>query len=113
LPTPPAFLTNSGKEIYKNMGESLLRRGLLNEYTLSAWIMFCRYWCIWYDYNMKYKTIARIVQDRDLYRIAKDAGDHARDLLKEFGLTPIAMTRIATIIKSNPENNEYEDFLNE
>ena len=46
------------------------------------------------------------------YKIMRDAGDRAIALLKEFGFTTLSLTRVATIIKNNPGNNEYDEYLN-
>jgi P27 family predicted phage terminase small subunit len=119
LPDPPSFLSETGREIYSQIGQSLMTRNVLNEFTLHSWVMFCQYYSIWYDYYSRIESIDDMINKDGRrkamspeYRIAEAAGEKAHKLLSDFGMTPIAMTRIAALVGKPGKVDEYQEFLN-
>ena len=125
LPPAPKILSKYGRQVWRKLGNTLLARNELNDHNIIGFTMFCTEFSTWYDLTLSFKTgdedmvITSInksgfeyQQLNPLYKVARDAGDRAMTLLKEFGFTTLSLTRIATIIKGNPGNNEYDDYLN-
>lgn len=113
LPPPPDYLSETAKDFYNNiLTQSMYRRNIINEFTIASWIFGCQLIGIWIDFSMTKKTAKEMAQDRDEYRVARDAFQNAIVIFKEFGLTPLAITRIADIVKDKESNDEYQKFLN-
>jgi phage terminase small subunit len=124
LPDPPLFLNDTGKKIYIEIGRSLVMRKVLNEFTYHSWVMLCNYYSIWYDFYYNVKSMDDMIavhvnnkggSNRVIsaeYRIAEAAGEKAHKLLSDFGMTPIAMTRIAALVGKPGQVDEYQEFLN-
>ena len=113
LPDPPDYLSDTSKEFYSNITtQSMMKLGILNEFTLLSWVLGCQLIGIWIDFSKENMTIKKMSNDMHAYRIARDSLSNAIVILKEFGMTPLSITRIASIIKDNRGDDEYEKFLN-
>ena len=125
LPPAPKLLSKYGRQVYRKLGNVLLVKNELNDHNIVGFTMFVAEFSMWYDIMLEFNngTEEIIIEQvnkngseyktiNPKYRVARDAGDRAISLLKEFGFTTLSLTRVASMIKGNPDNNEYEQYLN-
>ena len=112
LPPAPDYLSLHAKKFYNNiLTHGLLKRNLINEFTITSWIFGCQLIGIWIEYSKRNKTTKRMSKNINEYKIARDSYQNAMTIFREFGLSPLTMTKIINLASGNKKEDPYEEFL--
>ena len=105
-PSPPAFLSDSAAEVWRDLGKLLRDAGLFTVVDRYALAMFCAAAGRWMEAEHKLKETGPVLVSREtgnLYQnpylhIANKAWGQMRQMLSEFGLTPAERSRLKAIV---------------
>jgi len=109
-PRPPAFLTDSAAEVWRDLGKLLREAGLFTVVDRYALAMFCAVAGRWIEAERKLQDTGPVLvaESGNLYQnpwlcIANRAWGQMRQMLSEFGLTPAERSRLkVTMAEDEP-----------
>lgn len=109
-PRPPAFLSDSAAEIWRDLGKLLREAGLFTVVDRYALAMFCAVAARWMQAEREIERlgVVLIAESGNLYQnpwlhIANKAWGQMRQMLSEFGLTPAERSRLkVTVAEDEP-----------
>jgi P27 family predicted phage terminase small subunit len=100
-PRPPAFLSDSAAEVWRDLGKLLREAGLFTVVDRYALAMFCAVAARWMraEREIERLGVVLIAESGNLYQnpwlhIANKAWGQMRQMLSEFGLTPAERSRL-------------------
>lgn len=104
-PSPPAFLSDSAAEIWRDLGKLLRDAGLFTVVDQYALAMFCAVAARWMEAERKVEGlgVVLIAESGNLYQnpwlhVANKAWGQMRQMLSEFGLTPAERSRLKAVV---------------
>jgi P27 family predicted phage terminase small subunit len=116
LPPPPDHLSELAKQEWKNMGEQLVKLGLLTTIDRAAFAAYCVVWARWIEAEQALKTTGPVVRSTSgtpmlspFYTVANQSLSQMRAYLTEFGMTPSSRSR--TSVAGEAKTDPLEDFL--
>lgn len=119
---PPRGLTPKGRKIYRQVGNTLMNLGILNEINFIHFFQYVKeteLYLITMDemptpghmvHELETKSGDVYTQVRAMRKIAQDALSNSRSLAAEFGLTPQAQAKIIGMV-SKKTKDPLEQFL--
>ena len=114
MPPVPDYFSSEAKKFYNNvLTEGLLKRNLINEFTITSWVFGCQLIGIWIEFSKKHKTAKSMSNVINEYRIARDSYQNAMVIFRDFGLSPLTMTKILNLALGKEKENSYDKFLND
>lgn len=119
----PSWLDGEGKSAFTDLGKILDEIKVITEADKTALTLlsdaYSEYRCardVILKEGMTYKTTTQtgdtMIRTRPEVNIAQDAWNRCWRMLKEFGLTPSARTRVQTV-GDEQESDPFEDLLNQ
>ena len=104
-PSPPAFLSASAAEVWRDLGKLLRDAGLFTVVDRYALAMFCVVTARWMEAERELQMVSLVVtaESGNLYQnpwlhVANKAWGQMRQMLSEFGLTPAERSRLKTVV---------------
>jgi P27 family predicted phage terminase small subunit len=106
-PEPPGFLHEYAKQEWWRVAPELHVLGLLSAVDVACLSAYCASYAMWRQASEELDSLTVEAQNGDLRRhpLIKVVADSAADMVRyagEFGLTPVARTRIADGIHQSP-----------
>ena len=103
-PRPPAFLSDSAAEVWRDLGRLLREAGLFTVVDRYALAMFCAVTARWIEAERKVQQAGPVIvsESGGLYQnpwlcVANKAWGQMRQMLSEFGLTPAERSRLKAV----------------
>jgi P27 family predicted phage terminase small subunit len=108
-PEPPEWLAQYAKEEWWRTAPQLHVLGLLSSVDMACLAAYCSSYALWRQASeelngLVFTTQARAPRRNPLIKIIRDAAADMVRYAGEFGLTPVARTRIAKGIQQPPPN---------
>jgi P27 family predicted phage terminase small subunit len=105
---PPAYLTEYALEEWRRLAPELHALGLLMELDLTTFAVYCDAVAQW---RRATEGLAAAGGDPTcpLMRVVQDAGRHLLKVAGEFGLTPVARSRIKSSLTGSP--SKFADLV--
>jgi len=105
-PRPPAFLSDSAAEVWRDLGKLLREAGLFTVVDRYALAMFCAVAARWMKAEREIERLGVVLiaeESGNLYQnpwlyVANKAWGQMRQMLSEFGLTPAERSRLKTVV---------------
>ena len=104
-PSPPAFLSDSAAEVWRDLGKLLRDAGLFTVVDRYALAMFCAVTARWMEAERKLQQAGPVITSDagGMYQnpwlhVANKAWGQMRQMLSEFGLTPAERSRLKTVV---------------
>ena len=104
-PSPPAFLSDSAAEVWRDLGKLLRDAGLFTVVDRYALAMFCAVAARWMEAERKLQQAGAVITSEagGMYQnpwlhVANKAWGQMRQMLSEFGLTPAERSRLKTVV---------------
>jgi len=104
-PSPPAFLSVSAAEVWRDLGKLLRDAGLFTVVDRYALAMFCAVAARWMEAERKLQQAGAVITSEagGMYQnpwlhVANKAWGQMRQMLSEFGLTPAERSRLKTVV---------------
>ena len=104
-PSPPAFLSDTAAEVWRDLGKLLRDAGLFTVVDRYALAMFCAVAARWMEAERKLQQAGAVITSEagGMYQnpwlhVANKAWGQMRQMLSEFGLTPAERSRLKTVV---------------
>jgi len=104
-PSPPAFLSPSAAEVWRDLGKLLRDAGLFTVVDRYALAMFCAVAARWMEAERKLQQTGPVLTSEagGMYQnpwlhVANKAWGQMRQMLSEFGLTPAERSRLKAVV---------------
>jgi P27 family predicted phage terminase small subunit len=126
MPDPPDFLSPLAKDEWWSIGPHLIRLGLLTVVDLTCFAVYCQSYADWRAAREVLASMAERDPTTHALLIKRSTGDPARnplvaiassagnDMLRyasEFGLTPLARSRIASGGGYEPPGGKFDGLI--
>jgi P27 family predicted phage terminase small subunit len=118
VPEPPSFLTGYARAEWDYVAPHLHRLNLLTTLDISMLAVYCTAYSRWRQATEALATGAMTVPTTEgnlrihpLVRIAREAGADMLRLAGEFGMTPVARSRLAGGYTEPPGGGKFGDLL--
>jgi len=118
LPACPDWLNNTGKQIYRTQGPSLMKIKQLTDYNLSTFVTYCQLTGKLFELEKELETLKKgsySTHDKDtldtimsMERLSTNLVKNIRSLASEFGLTPASSKFLP---KPEKEQSKFDDYI--
>lgn len=116
LPPCPPHLSEAAKKEWRRMGKLLAGVGLMSKVDGTALAGYCHYYALWVEAREQMEKRGPVVLGskgqpmvNPFFRIANECFDRMAAMMREFGVTPAARTRVHA---QQPKRvNKLDEFL--
>ena len=116
-PTCPSWMPADAKRVWRRLAPAMARAGLLTELDVDMFSIYCVTLSQWRNLHRRIEKLGEVylaanglVRKRPEVVILQDYTQRARLLAEQFGLTPLARTRIG-VTPPPSEPDAFDEFM--